>query len=75
MLAVKRNALLKIIALECIKKIPKLNQPSDVQAGKSGDTGGWEMGSAEEGVSGMGRTATRPDACLYFAMTVNLASI
>ena len=57
------------------KKFRSVGQLSGVPAGKSGDTGGWEMGAAAVGVPGFGLPASGPVDCLPLAMFVKLASI
>jgi len=52
-----------------------VGQPRGVPAGKSCDIGDREAGTAAIGVPGMGVGALDPEACLPFAMNVNLASI
>jgi hypothetical protein len=49
------------------KKFRKLGELSSVLAGKSGDTGGWEMGVAALGVPAMGLEATGTYASLPLA--------
>jgi hypothetical protein len=57
------------------KKFHSVCQPSGLPARKSGVTGDRETSADDVGVPGIGLTATGPDACMLFVISVNLASI